>query len=154
MSPDKQNLLYARYPDLFREKGLPMTESCLYWGLQCDDGWYNIIDSLCARLTLVKRYTGLDVAISSLKEKFATLRVYPTIEAYPIDSTEAERDHWSGVVRAIIADAEQRSAQTCETTGRWGILYRTPGGWLKTLNPAEAAKDVGRGWVKVERGAV
>ncbi len=41
-----QNLLYARYPHLYRQKNLPMSQTCMCWGFSCDDGWFVIIDSL------------------------------------------------------------------------------------------------------------
>lgn len=28
-----------------------MQESCMYWGIECGDGWYDIIDALCEAVT-------------------------------------------------------------------------------------------------------
>lgn len=47
MSPDLQNKLYAKYPTLFKEKDLPPTKSCMAFGLEIGDGWYEIMDALC-----------------------------------------------------------------------------------------------------------
>lgn len=48
MSPDLQNKLYAKYPFIFKEKDLPHTKSCMAFGLGIGDGWYEIMDALCA----------------------------------------------------------------------------------------------------------
>jgi hypothetical protein len=43
--------LCEKYPLLFRDRNAPMTQTCMCWGFCCGDGWYNLIDMLCAHLT-------------------------------------------------------------------------------------------------------
>jgi hypothetical protein len=43
---DKQ--LCEKYPKIFRDRHAPMNETCMCWGIAVGDGWYNIIDRLCA----------------------------------------------------------------------------------------------------------
>ncbi|CAB5221194.1 hypothetical protein UFOVP244_103 [uncultured Caudovirales phage] len=50
MNQDKDKLLCEKYPKLFSERNLPMTQSCMYWGFEIGDGWFNIIDNLCANI--------------------------------------------------------------------------------------------------------
>jgi hypothetical protein len=50
MSPDKDKLLYEKYPKLFAERNLPMTQTSMCWGFEHDDGWFNIIETLCANI--------------------------------------------------------------------------------------------------------
>jgi hypothetical protein len=50
MHPDKDKLLCEKYPKLFSERYLPMTQTCMYWGFEHGDGWFNIIDALCANI--------------------------------------------------------------------------------------------------------
>lgn len=140
MNPDKQKLLFERYPDIFRERDLPMTQTCLYWGIETDDGWFKLLDDLCSQLTLLKRYTGLDVVCRQCKSKLGTLRFYHHISAFPLSSTLEENLQWYSIVRALIAEAEQQSAQTCEETGEYGTMHISPTGWYRTLSPAKAAE--------------
>lgn len=140
MSPEKQALLFDRYPDIFRERNLPMMETCMCWGLECDDGWFTLLDDLCAQLTLLKRFTGVEVVAQQVKEKFATLRFYYSVASFPIASTEEESRQWSNIVSALIDHAEHVSAQTCEVTGEYGSLH-VRGGWHKTLCEDEAKKQ-------------
>jgi hypothetical protein len=140
MSPDKQALLFDRYPDIFRERNLPMTETCMCWGIETGDGWFTLLDNLCSQLTLLRRYVGLEVVATQVKSKYATLRFYRHISAFPIGATEDENLQWDRMVCALINDAERISAQTCEVTGKYGSLH-VRGGWYKTLCETEAKKQ-------------
>ena len=42
--------LCANYPLIFRDRHAPKSQTCMCWGFDCDDGWYNIIDRLCANI--------------------------------------------------------------------------------------------------------
>lgn len=117
-----------------------MTETCMCWGICCEEGWYNLLDTLCAQFTIIKRYTGLEVIASQVKEKMSTLRFYYSV-TFPIASTVEEQSLWMSIVRALISEAEQVSSQTCEITGEYGTMC-VNGGWYKTLCE-EKAKELG-----------
>lgn len=46
---DKQ--LVEKYPLIFKDRNADMRTTAMCWGLECGDGWYNIIDTLCGLLT-------------------------------------------------------------------------------------------------------
>jgi len=46
MNKEIQDKIFAKYPAIFRQKDLPITETCLCWGLECSEGWAKIIDNL------------------------------------------------------------------------------------------------------------
>ena len=46
---DKQ--LCEKYPLIFRDRNGDMRTTLMCWGFECGDGWYNIIDILCGKLT-------------------------------------------------------------------------------------------------------
>lgn len=50
MTPDLQNKLYEKYPKLFAQRKLPMTHTAMCWGIDCGDGWYNILNKLCGNI--------------------------------------------------------------------------------------------------------
>lgn len=50
MNQELQNKLFEKYPKIFGQKDLPMTQTAMCWGISCGDGWYNIIDTLCSFL--------------------------------------------------------------------------------------------------------
>lgn len=45
---DKQ--LVERFPRMFRNRYAPMTETCMCWGFECGDGWFQILMSLCENI--------------------------------------------------------------------------------------------------------
>jgi hypothetical protein len=129
--------LCNKYPLIFADRNKSATESCMYWGFSCSDGWYNIIDMLCSNIQghinhVNKRRIQLlennphnleipkeipQVVAQQVKEKFGTLNFY----------YQGGDDTISGMVRM----AESISAVTCEQCGAPGDT-RGPG-WIKTL---------------------
>ena len=169
-----QDQLYVKYPKIFVNKDRSMRESCLYFGLECGDGWYDILDHLCAALSYVystgfyigDEYVSVEppqVVADQIKEKFAELRVYYHLEypesfneqckAYPDAQKimDSYHDYFSGIVYM----AESMSERICEETGLSGELHVSGGtryGWYKTLNREYAKTNEGcikRGYVPV-----
>lgn len=77
MKKDLEDLLYQRYPALFADRTLPPEQTCMCRGMECGDGWFDLIDLLCSMIQF-----GIDqgdtptVRIAQVKEKFGTLRFY------------------------------------------------------------------------------
>ena len=51
MKAELQEKLFSKYPKIFGDRTKPMTETCMCWGLDVGDGWYDLIDVLCEALT-------------------------------------------------------------------------------------------------------
>jgi hypothetical protein len=113
MSPELQKELIDKYPKLYASKH--------FWGFECGDGWYNIIDNLSGAITSYTNPTTefpvFDAIVSQVKEKFGALRFYA--------------DNTDRVVDGMIWLAEHMSAHTCEMCGNPGELRN--GSWLVTL---------------------
>ena len=50
MREELDNKLCAKYPKIFRDRRAPMNQTCMCWGFEHGDGWYNIIDQMCANI--------------------------------------------------------------------------------------------------------
>ena len=50
MREELDKLLVEKFPKLFRDRYAPMTETCMCWGFCCGDGWFGILDTLCANI--------------------------------------------------------------------------------------------------------
>lgn len=50
MTPELDKALCEKYPKIFADRNKNMMQSCMYWGLAIGDGWYNIIDIMCATI--------------------------------------------------------------------------------------------------------
>lgn len=42
--------LCEKYPLIFADRHKPMTETCMCWGFDCGDGWFDLLDKLCANI--------------------------------------------------------------------------------------------------------
>jgi hypothetical protein len=47
MKQELEEKLYNKYPKLFKQRNLPMTQTCMCWGCDHGDGWYKILDKMC-----------------------------------------------------------------------------------------------------------
>jgi len=108
MSPDLTQKLLDKYSKLF--------SNGQFWGFECGDGWYDILDNLCGAIK-EHTYDGDDLYVDQVKEKFGRLRFYLSRE--------------DDVIHGMVTLAEYMSGQICETCGERGQL-RT-GSWLVTL---------------------
>lgn len=58
--------LCRKYPRIFRDRRAPMTHTAMCWGFDCSDGWYNIINMLCANIqshVRIKRQQRLEALL-------------------------------------------------------------------------------------------
>jgi transcription elongation factor Elf1 len=123
MNRENTKRLWEKYPKIFAGKDLPITQSLIPFGFECEDGWYELIDALCDYLQFHTDHNNKpQVVATQVKEKFASLRFYVN---------GATPEQW-----AAIDFAESLSGRICERCGAWGSLKATGGnpmGWYKTL---------------------
>src|SRR5690349_24022122 len=74
MTLKRQQVLYNRYPEIFRERHL--AGASMHWGIDCDEVWIPIIDALCAMIMEHSKYAPHPVpAVKNVKGKAGSLRV-------------------------------------------------------------------------------
>ena len=128
MKQELDKLLCERYPKMMVNREKSMMETCMCWGFECGDGWFNILDQLMGNIQHhidwknKKEEVVVQVTLDQVKEKFGTLRFYYTGGDDIID----------GMVRM----AESMSGVTCEECGNPG--KQIGGGWVTTLCEAHA----------------
>jgi CDGSH-type Zn-finger protein len=78
MSPDLEDKLYNKYPKIFRKEDRADETHAMYYGIQCNDGWYALIDLLCSFIQQsVDRNVHLQIpqaVAQQVKQKLAGLR--------------------------------------------------------------------------------
>lgn len=52
MDQELQNQLFEKYPNLFSNKDKDIMSSCMGWGIECNNGWHDIIGSVCWMIKL------------------------------------------------------------------------------------------------------
>jgi hypothetical protein len=138
---DLDRKLCEKYPKIFRDRNGSMQETCMCWGFEHGDGWYDIIDTACASIqghVNSKRHQHPEMSdeefddehqpvAAQVKEKFGSLRFYV--------------DNGDDYVDGVIAMAEGISYRTCEVCGKPGTPRR--GGWIRTLCDEHHGGSVG-----------
>jgi hypothetical protein len=57
MKPELENKLIRRFPGFFKGTQRSMQETCMYWGICCGDGWYDILYMLNLAIEKELKYT-------------------------------------------------------------------------------------------------
>jgi hypothetical protein len=50
MKLELDKLLCEKYPKMMVNRDKPMQETCMCWGFECGDGWFNILDQLMGNI--------------------------------------------------------------------------------------------------------
>lgn len=128
--------LVKKYPKILRDHGGDPMQTCMAWGIETDDGWYELLDKCMEKLQYfcdlcTKNGNPIQVVAHQIKEKYGTLSFYYGGEG----GTKIDWD----IIDDIISETERCSAQTCEESGKHGYIC-SKGGWYKTLSYEEARK--------------
>jgi len=117
MNAELTKKLYDKYPAIFA-----IRESCMKWGFECGDGWFQLLDTLCEALTYTYggvecasadvswlrlkwplpffKYEPPTVIADQVKEKFGTLRFYYHLDMGPAFEDQAKK--YPKTARSII----------------------------------------------------
>jgi len=50
MKQELDELLCEKYPKMMVNRNAPMTETCMCWGFECGNGWFNLLDILMGNI--------------------------------------------------------------------------------------------------------
>ena len=103
MKQELELQLVEKYPDFFRGRDEPLTQSLMAFGCECGDGWYELIETFCKFVKSTLKHAGFvelkeeyrtgehkghthapyidpDFKFMQVKEKFGTLRLYYSLQ--------------------------------------------------------------------------
>jgi len=109
---NKQNTekLLKDFPSLYKQYYWDKQDTCMVWGFEFSDGWFDLIYNLSKRLM----EDNPECEVSQAKEKFGGMRIY--------------LDHANEEGFKHTQDAERMSFNICEICGKKGQLYKD--GWM------------------------
>jgi len=166
MTSELEKKLIQKYPDFFRDVTKSPQETCMCWGIETGDGWYDIVDNLCGFLKDLREnrhyylklknnqgsidFSCPEVVFDQVKSKYATLRVYwhfAEIENYEEiksnleDPEELDKmiDKCYNIVDAAVDFSEYLSSISCEVCGKPGKIEGSF--WVETLCSEHSKKD-------------
>ena len=162
MKRELDEALCAKYPLIFKDRNADMRTTAMCWGLECGDGWYNIIDVLCGLLTsdyrqAQSRYDFIKDKVDQpqwegskkiiTQEQIDEAKAKLDEETLKVPVASQVKEKFGGLrfyVQAAtkehynyISFAESMSYRTCESCGNPGKTYTN--GWHTTLCDIHAA---------------
>jgi hypothetical protein len=110
MRKELEQKFQTRWPEWFRDLYGDVTQTCLHFGFQHRDGWFDLVWRLCEQIDKVVG-DGTPFKVAQVKQKFGGLRFY----------FEGGNDVIHAI-NALTTTAEQESFHICEVCGQPGYL--------------------------------
>lgn len=142
-------LLVKKYPSIFQNYGGPAAQTCMHFGMTCENGWYYLISNACKQVDKICSKYGINFVAEQIKAKFGGLRFYYELsgyEEYKIKKLERKVSKYfykykkgklfnrlvdfreffyktpAEKIRDIVNNAERLSCTTCESCGKPGRM--------------------------------
>lgn len=123
---DFDKKICTRFPKFFAQRGLPKTESCMYWGFEIGPGWRPILWELCEKLDRILNEDSY-IEFTQIKEKYGSGRFYYC--TYHID------DYTYEIIHELISTAEDKCDRICAETGKYYEDKIIMGSWIYDVCP-------------------
>lgn len=124
MKTELQQKIFDKYPKIFGDRTKPMTETCMCWGLEVGDGWYDLIDTLCEALTYtyttsvqVDKEDGKRLGIEPYSDSY-----YFSVEPPQVIATQVKEKY--GTLRFYYREEYSEEIQSLYQTGKYPDLQR------------------------------
>lgn len=112
MKDELDKKLVKKYPKIFADRYKSMQETCMCWGFEHNDGWYNLINNLCEMIQHHLDHNCKDseihqVVADQVKEKYGTLCFYYHGGDEYISGLVAMASHLSGSICEKLRQSRQ-----------------------------------------------
>jgi len=132
MNKELEDKLIEEFPIILKDCNGNINTTCMAFGIECDDGWFDLLRSLMKRLQWMTDKNGYPQVIADqIKEKYGTLHFYYSTE-YTNTVDEFSKRYQDGYISACVECAEDESGRTCERCGSTTDITRTTG-WITTI---------------------
>lgn len=112
MSIKNQNKIFSKYPLIMSRIKDDIESGLQPYGIYCGDGWFDIIDDLCADLKIIIEDSKIeDVCAVQIKIKFGSMRFYLN----KVNPRISDR----------IGNAEKLSYKVCSKCGECKEVHRS-----------------------------
>lgn len=116
MKKELEDRIFKEFPHLFNRTD--RNQSLMCFGFEHGDGWFDIVYNLTKQLDELAKDENIKFEILQIKEKFGTLRYYPSL--------------YSSEMEKLIEQAEELSANTCEVCGSTKDVKLRGDYWVST----------------------
>lgn len=153
MNKDLDHYLVRRYPAIFKNRFGDIRETCMAWGFECGDGWFNILNHACHLIThhikhieeqnrdtekYLKQIADGEKVYDWVMKKYEAgeLKVVPVpmfVASQVKEKFGTLRFYYSGgddYIDGVVNMTESMSGATCEVCGAPGTVGGQ--GWIST----------------------
>lgn len=126
--------LSNKYEILYRDRHASMQQTCMCWGFDCGDGWFDLINALSFQLEMLNHVLNITITASQVKQKYGTLRFYYSVDFSTLKGALNEKQlcrQWLRVIDNLVHQAEIASYHICEACGSWADKQTK--GYIETL---------------------
>lgn len=134
MSPELENKLFEDFPLLFDNRHKSPMESPMVFGIECGNGWYDLIRSVCWDIKNHEENISLQTKWKQEKDPNYTSEYHPVKFDQIKEKYGGLRIYFSGgddFVTGLVHMAETMSYKLCENCGNKGQPNKS--GWITTL---------------------
>lgn len=120
------------FPLILKKRNLPISESCIGFGFEINKGWYYILYEICLQLQKIYESTSILCVFEQVKEKFASLRIY-----YSLENIKNNKDFfiWREIIDSVIYKGCEKSRYTDEITGEYILKpIVSESGWIYAMS--------------------
>jgi len=136
MDKKAQAILIEKYPSFFRNVGGDPRKTCLAYGIECDSGWFDLIDKFCEGVAKLCK-NEVDFYFTQIKEKFGMLTIYYRCAAkYGMPINKA--------ITQLNEEIMMESCEVCERCGSRENVSQNERGWVKSYCAQCRAVDLER----------
>lgn len=77
MREELEDKLFKIAPILYKQKDLNIYQSCLAFGIECPDEWFDLLQELSVELEKINNNNnGIEIQAAQVKYKYGSLRFY------------------------------------------------------------------------------
>lgn len=110
------------------------------------DGWTDLVYNLGKDITELCELTNCELPmIQQIKEKMGTLRFYYNTLNSPYPEIVEKS------IRALVSQAVSKSANICETCGKWGELRVDSGYWFTSCDEHKKNSITAEEWIELDK---
>ena len=134
MLEELENKIYEIAPILYKQKDLDETVTCMCWGFECPDSWFDLLKELTIELetSINNKYKGkYECVAQQVKEKYGSLRFYGEIKILIENPTKDDLSLSKKLYeqfQELVDKAEYKSEKICCECGK--PATKTSSGWI------------------------
>lgn len=120
MNNELQNKLFELAPILYQEKDLDVESTCMCWGFECPDTWFELLSELTIQLEKINNTykDKFEIIAHQVKEKYGYLHFYYSVKYIDDSFINTIDDEILTQIDALISDAELKSRKICCECGQ------------------------------------